>query len=92
MSKISQNEMILKALKDGEELSPLDILKRFGSLRASARIYDLRHGKHDGTCYDIRERRGETKGYAIYWLEKPKITAQEIRIQEFSRSQEVKLF
>ena len=39
----SHNVAILMALKQGIKLTPLTILKRFGCLRASARIYDLRH-------------------------------------------------
>lgn len=38
----SQNKAILKSLQRGEKLTPIDMLRRFGSLRASARIYDLR--------------------------------------------------
>lgn len=40
---ISHNAAILSALKQGIKLTPLTILKRFGCLRASARIYDLRN-------------------------------------------------
>jgi len=40
---ISHNAAILSALKQGTKLTPLTILKRFGCLRASARIYDLRN-------------------------------------------------
>jgi hypothetical protein len=38
----SHCKLILKALKRGEKLTPLDILKRFDCLRASGRIHDLR--------------------------------------------------
>ena len=43
---VSHNAAILSALKDGSKLTPLSILKRFGCLRASARIYDLRGQGH----------------------------------------------
>lgn len=39
----SHNAAILAALKQGSKLTPYSILKRFGCLRASARIYDLRN-------------------------------------------------
>ena len=38
----SQNRQILIALLEGDKLTPITMLKRFDSLRASARIYDLR--------------------------------------------------
>ena len=41
-NKLSQKTEILRALVQGEELTPLDILNRFGCLRAAARIMDLR--------------------------------------------------
>lgn len=34
--------MILNALLNGEELTPLDALRRFGCFRLAARIFDLR--------------------------------------------------
>lgn len=43
----SQCEMILKALKRGEKLTPLDMLKRFDCLRSSGRIHDLRNQGYD---------------------------------------------
>lgn len=43
----SQAEAILKALQRGEKLTPLDCLNRFGSLRASCRIKDLRNLGYD---------------------------------------------
>lgn len=38
----SQSSLILNSLSKGEKLTSLDILKKFGCFRASARIYDLR--------------------------------------------------
>ena len=40
--KTTQTTQILKALKDGARLTPMDALKRFGCFRLSARIADLR--------------------------------------------------
>lgn len=42
----SQLENILQALKDGEILTPLDALDRFGCFRLGARIKDLRQLGH----------------------------------------------
>jgi hypothetical protein len=62
---VSQNKAILKALKNGERLTPLDIFKRFNSLRASARIFDIRDMGYDvGT--DMVKR--GTKRVAEYYL------------------------
>ena len=38
----SQNDAILRALQAGEQLTPIDALKRFGSFRLGARILELR--------------------------------------------------
>lgn len=38
----SQNLKILKALKKGARITPMDALRRFGCFRLSARIADLR--------------------------------------------------
>ena len=46
-SSVSQEEMILDALKKGESITPLDSLRRFGCLRLGARIWDLRRKGHD---------------------------------------------
>ena len=40
--KTTQNTQILKALEEGARLTPIDALQRFGCLRLSARIADLR--------------------------------------------------
>ncbi len=42
-----QNQMVLSALKKGEALTSLDAFHRFGCLRMSARIYDLRKAGHE---------------------------------------------
>jgi hypothetical protein len=42
MNKESQNKQILSYLQAGHRLTPLDALYKFGSLRLSARIYDLK--------------------------------------------------
>jgi len=42
----AQCKMILRALRRGEKLTPLDMLARFGVYRASGRIFDLRREGH----------------------------------------------
>lgn len=46
-SSNAQAAMILRALKRGEKLTPLDMLDRFGVLRASGRIYDLKEAGYN---------------------------------------------
>ena len=61
---MSQNAQILSALKNGERLTPLDALNRFGCFRLGARVYDLRK------YYDIRTDfiNKDGKRYAAYRL------------------------
>jgi hypothetical protein len=42
----SQKKQILAALEGGNKLTPLEIMRRFNCLRASARIFDLRQEGH----------------------------------------------
>lgn len=39
---MTQNDRIEMALRNGEALTPLDALRRFGCLRLGARIFELR--------------------------------------------------
>lgn len=63
--KKSQKQQILDYLLEGNEITPMDALNKFGCFRLGARIADL---KKDG--YDIKTRiaKGD-KNYAIYRLE-----------------------
>lgn len=63
--KKSQKQQILDYMLDGNEITPIDALNKFGCFRLGARIADL---KKDG--YDIKTRiaKGD-KNYAIYRLE-----------------------
>jgi len=66
-SVITQNQMILQALQRGRRLTPLHMLNEFGSLRASARIYDLRRMGHA-----VQMRMVQVKGrkrVAEYYIE-----------------------
>lgn len=42
----TQNDMILVALKNGDKITPLSALEKFGCFRLSARIWDLRNEGH----------------------------------------------
>lgn len=63
--KKSQKQQILDYLLEGNEITPIDALNKFGCFRLGARIADL---KKDG--YDIKTRIAKGgKNYAIYKLE-----------------------
>lgn len=42
MSNESQNEQILRHLKAGKSITPMDALRLYGSLRLSGRIFELK--------------------------------------------------
>ena len=44
---ISQSEQILKHLKDGGQITPIEALEHFGCFRLAARISDLRKQGHN---------------------------------------------
>ncbi len=46
MKRQVQTKSILKALQDGDKLTPLDALHRFDCFRLGARIYDLKKAGH----------------------------------------------
>ena len=55
-----QNDMILIALKNGERITPLSALEKFGCLRLSARIWDLRDQGHPITTKNITTPQGKS--------------------------------
>jgi hypothetical protein len=62
---MSQTEAILKHLKAGNKLTPLQALQKFGTLRLSGRVLELRQAG-----YDIKRtmvRRGASR-VAQYWI------------------------
>jgi hypothetical protein len=63
----SQKQLILEALMRGETITPLDALRRFGCMRISARIWDLRH---EG--YKIENVGADEANYAAYKLVPPR--------------------
>ena len=66
MDKIAQTKKILEWLKAGHSITPLEALQKFGCMRLSGRIYDIRHmGYNIITDYE----RSENARYARYWLE-----------------------
>ncbi len=63
---MSQNKQILNYLLQGKKLTPLTALSKFGCLRLSARILDLRKEGHNITTENVT-RKGKT--FAEYSLE-----------------------
>lgn len=71
---MSQTDEVLAALKKGDHITPLDALKRFGSLRLADIIYRLRaQGWQIET--DMVTVGKEKKRVASYWLmsQKPRV-------------------
>jgi hypothetical protein len=69
--RISQNKRILKDLLKGDKLTPFSMLNRYGSLRAGARIFDLRRQGWNIITTMITTKSG--KHIAEYSLEKHEI-------------------
>lgn len=67
----SQSKMILRYLETRKRgLTPLDALEKFGCMRLSARIHDLRQEGHEIETYMEEEvyDDGTKKRYARYFL------------------------
>lgn len=47
MNTCTQKQQIMKALRNGETLSPLDALNRFGCFKLSTRIGEIERENHD---------------------------------------------
>jgi len=62
----TQCSQILRDLRRGKAITPLDALKNYGCFRLGARIYDL---KQQGIKIksSLETRRG--KRFAVYWIE-----------------------
>lgn len=65
---MSQKLRILRALKRGQKITPLDALKRFGCLRLSGRILELREDGHKILTTMIEV--GEDKKVARYSMKR----------------------
>jgi hypothetical protein len=59
----TQNKLILKYLKEGNSINPIQALKKFGCFRLSARIHNLREEGHDIECNIVKV---ENKKFASY--------------------------
>jgi hypothetical protein len=55
---MTQNEQILAALEQGDQITPIDALERFGCLRLGARIHDLRQKGHPICTEHLRTKNG----------------------------------
>lgn len=65
MREDSQCQLILDALRQGEELTPLDALQRWGCFRLGARVWDL---KRAGIPIDVEIIKHGQKRFACYSL------------------------
>ncbi len=63
---MSQAKQILKHLQEGNTITPLEALNKFGCFRLGARIWDL---KKKGHRIEPRMIESEGKHYAEYRLE-----------------------
>jgi hypothetical protein len=66
----SQNKRILAYLKSGRKITPLDGLYAFGTMRLSARIYDLR-------------RRGEAIESRMITITSPAVYSGKKRVKQY---------
>ena len=69
---MSQKSDILAALQNGDKLSRLDCLNRFGCIEAGARITELRHDGYPIETETIswETEQGEKKSRALWSLNK----------------------
>lgn len=66
MNTTSQEQQILKYLRSGHSLTPLEALDKFGAMRAGARVYTLREQGWPIKTAMIRVPSG--KRVACYWM------------------------
>ena len=64
----TQCELILKHLKKGKKINPIQALNRYGCFRLGARIHDLKAEGHDIKSKIVENEEG-TKHYAEYFME-----------------------
>ena len=67
---MTQNERILRHLRDNGSITPLDALSEYGIMRLASRISDLRSRGYDISREMVqgRNRYGEATRYARYTL------------------------
>lgn len=61
----SQNESILKDLKKGKTITPIDALQWHGCLRLAARIWDLRDEGHKIETLKVQKNKKTFAGYRL---------------------------
>lgn len=66
MRSKTQADLILNALQQGEAITPLESLQRFGCLRLGARIWDLKKKGHNIKTKIVKTATG--KHVAQYFL------------------------
>lgn len=62
---MNQEKQILDYLRQGNAVTPLLALEKFGCMRLAARVYRLRE---QGFKIDTRHKRSNNKVYAEYYL------------------------
>lgn len=68
---MSQEQQILKALKKGRRITPLDALTEWGCFRLGGRIYDLKQKGYNIKTDLVQSSSGKT--FAQYRLGRPHI-------------------
>ena len=65
---MTQNELILRHLKDYGSITPMDALYEYGIMRLGARIFDLKSSGHNIETKTVKakNRYGEPTHYARY--------------------------
>ena len=62
---MSQTAEILKALKRGKKLTPLEALDKFGTFRLGARILELRQAGYDIKTRMVRKGSSRVAEYSL---------------------------
>ena len=63
---MTQNDMLLVALRNGAHITPLSALEKFGCFRLSARIWDLRNEGHPISKKTITTPQGKSVAEYYY--------------------------
>jgi hypothetical protein len=61
----SQNKAILRHMKAGKSITPLDALLKFGCMRLAARIYELKEAGHIIKDIRVKIRGSYVKRYSL---------------------------
>lgn len=71
METKSQEKRILNYLQNGGKITPLEALNKFGCLRLSGRIYDLRRKGYNIKSNRITVNKKQVAQYSLQKLQKP---------------------